>query len=129
MALLTFIDNVQNLVIENCVLNSLENIFPSSVINDTDESQIEDLARSLCLCRLTGICNRKNSNSLCACSQRSIRVISRHRFGETDSDEMPREVDVNDSTASNQVGQATTLFDRSAVLFRSASPSPSGSPV
>ena len=94
MALPTFIDNVQNLAIENCLLLPLENIFASSVINDMDESQIEDLASEPSFVQADRDMQQRElqklQSALRACSQRSIRVPSRHSFGAADTGERLR---------------------------------------
>ncbi|KAL4742516.1 P-loop containing nucleoside triphosphate hydrolase protein [Aspergillus similis] len=43
-AILTFVDNVAILGIENCLLYPLQRIFTSQVVNDMGDSQIQDLA-------------------------------------------------------------------------------------
>lgn len=44
MAIVTFIDNVATLGIENCLLDPLQRIFTSLVINNMEEDQIRELA-------------------------------------------------------------------------------------
>jgi hypothetical protein len=43
-AIVTFVDNVATLGIENCLLYPLQRIFTSQVVNDMGDSQIQDLA-------------------------------------------------------------------------------------
>jgi hypothetical protein len=43
-AILTFVDNVATLAIENCLLVPLERIFTSQAVNDMDDEQISELA-------------------------------------------------------------------------------------
>jgi hypothetical protein len=43
-AILTFVDNVAILGIENCLLYPLQRIFTSQVVNDMEVSQIQSLA-------------------------------------------------------------------------------------
>ncbi|KAL4952513.1 P-loop containing nucleoside triphosphate hydrolase protein [Aspergillus filifer] len=44
VAILTFIDNVATLGIENCLLGPLQHIFTSQVVNDMEDAQIKQLA-------------------------------------------------------------------------------------
>ncbi|KAL2784217.1 dynamin family protein [Aspergillus keveii] len=44
IAILTFVDNVATLGIENCLLGPLQRIFSSQVVNDMDDAQIRELA-------------------------------------------------------------------------------------
>ncbi|KAL3467097.1 P-loop containing nucleoside triphosphate hydrolase protein [Aspergillus heterothallicus] len=44
IAILTFVDNVATLGIENCLLGPLQQIFSSQVVNDMDDAQIRELA-------------------------------------------------------------------------------------
>ncbi|KAL4908490.1 P-loop containing nucleoside triphosphate hydrolase protein [Aspergillus multicolor] len=44
IAIVTFVDNVATLAIENCLLEPLQHIFTSQTINGMDESQIHELA-------------------------------------------------------------------------------------
>lgn len=44
MAIVTFIDNVTTLGIENCLLDPLQRIFTSQVINNMEEDHIRELA-------------------------------------------------------------------------------------
>ncbi|OJJ05778.1 hypothetical protein ASPVEDRAFT_137873 [Aspergillus versicolor CBS 583.65] len=43
-AVTTFIDNVNSLAVENCLVNPLRGIFTSQVVNSMSESQIQELA-------------------------------------------------------------------------------------
>ncbi|KAL2831878.1 P-loop containing nucleoside triphosphate hydrolase protein [Aspergillus pseudoustus] len=44
IAILTFVDNVATLGIENCLLGPLQRIFSSQVVNDMDDAQIREIA-------------------------------------------------------------------------------------
>ncbi|KAL4860694.1 P-loop containing nucleoside triphosphate hydrolase protein [Aspergillus spectabilis] len=44
IAILTFVDNVATLGVENCLLEPLQRIFTSQVVNNMDDTQIQELA-------------------------------------------------------------------------------------
>ncbi|KAL2832307.1 P-loop containing nucleoside triphosphate hydrolase protein [Aspergillus pseudoustus] len=44
VAIITFVNNVATLAIENCLIQPLQKIFTSQVVNDMDDEQIQELA-------------------------------------------------------------------------------------
>lgn len=44
MAIITFVNNVATLAIENCLVQPLQRMITSQVINDMDDKQIQELA-------------------------------------------------------------------------------------
>lgn len=45
---MTFVDNVATLGIENCLVDPLQRIFTSQVINDMEDTKVQELATEMC---------------------------------------------------------------------------------